>query len=99
MKKSIFDLTKEETKKINLELIRTSYFQRYILSYFLVVLVSTLFGIFITIISDFDKDMILDEGMAMLVIVLFIAIITILFLFKMFDLMKEYYEQKGYEKK
>lgn len=94
MKKSIFELNKNEIKKLNLELISTHYFKGYILSYSVIMVVSILFGMFITIASDFDKEMMLDEGMALLVLILFIALITIMFIFKMLDLVKQYYESK-----
>lgn len=92
MKKSIFELNKQEVKKLNLELIGTYYFKRYLLSYSVIMVISILSGMFITMASDFDKEMMLDEGMAILILILFVALITILFLFKMLDLVKQYYE-------
>ena len=94
MKKTIFELNKDEIKKLNLELIGTHYFKKYLLSYSLTLVISIFFGMFITMASDFDKEMILDEGMAMLILVLFVALITMLFLFKMNELIKQYYESK-----
>ena len=94
MKKSIFDFNAEKMKKLNLELIGTHYFKRYLLSYSIIMIVSILFGMLITIAYDFDKDIILDEAMAMLILILFVATITMLFIFKMFDLMKQYYDDK-----
>ena len=99
MKKTIFELNKEEGKKLNIELMGTQYFRQYIFSYSVIMVVSILMGMFIIIGSDFDKTMALDEGMAMLVLVLFVLLITLLFLFKMLDLSKQYYDEKNNENK
>lgn len=94
MKKSIFELNDKEVKKLNLELIRTHYFKRYFVSYLVITLVSFLVVMLITMAGDFDKEIMLNELIIMFLFILYTGLISLLFLFKMFDLAKKYYVEK-----
>ena len=99
MKKSIFDLTREEGKKIDKEMRKTSYYKQYLMEYLLTIMIfAFILGSSIGFVSA--NDSISSQMIEMLdeiCIVLglgFIAVISILFAFKRFDLVKKYYEEK-----
>lgn len=92
MKKTVFDLSFNEGKKIDKELHKTSYYKQYVRGYGLCTLLTLIIGC--DLIGAFDKSV-----PATMVMIGFVSVNTLLFLFKRFDLVKEYYETKKEEEK
>lgn len=91
MKKTVFDLTYKEGKKIGKEMRKTSYYKQYQLGYSIYALMLILIA-FITMFSDsIDIDI---KEIYYVIFFGFLAIMSLLFWFKQFDLFKKYYEEK-----
>lgn len=100
MKKTVFDLSYDEGKKIDKELKRTSYFKQYFMGYILTILFFVIVyfvGIFMCVdckaISEETLNIIVAIGL--MLVGCFIVVSMLLFWFKRFDLAKEYYESKN----
>lgn len=97
MKKTVFDLTNKEGVKIDKELKKTSYFKQYLGGYIYSIFILAILGLVIpeTIIDvvklELSPDILL---LCWLIMVGFASLLTILFWFKRFDLVKQYYEEK-----
>ena len=99
MKKSIFDLTYKEGKEIDKAMRKTSYYKQYLTEYLLTIAIfAFILGFSIGFVSASDSvnsQMIeLIDEIAIIIGAGFVAIISILFAFKRFDLVKKYYEEK-----
>lgn len=100
MKKTIFDLTLEEGKKIDKEIRKTSYFKQYVSGY----IFTALFLLFIYFLGTglyiFHNPAYQEEtanvinSVGLIIIGSSMAISSLLFWFKKFDLIKKYYEEK-----
>lgn len=98
MKKTVFDLSREEGKKIDKELKSTSYFKQYLMGYIATMLFIVLMYIVITSLYEFINPTVSDGTFSLICIMIlsgFVALITLLFWFKRFNLVKEYYELKN----
>lgn len=95
MKKTIFDLSFAEGKKVDSELKKTSYFKQYLNGYTLITAILVFFGSFV--LGYFSgTENVSVEAFALLfgILIGFLALLTLLFWFKRFDLVKKYYEEK-----
>ena len=88
MKKTIFDLKNTEGIKLDFEMRKTSYYRQYLISYIFSFLILAI-GFVIGIIYLPENDLV------SIIILCFMALITLLFMFKKFDLLKEYYNSKN----
>ena len=95
MKKTIFDLKFEEGKKLDKELHKTSYFKQYTRGYIfsLLVLIFMGFGV-ITSLAPEEATSSTYLIVPIMIMVGFGSLFTLLFWFKRFDLIKDYYEKK-----
>ena len=95
MKKTIFDLSYEEGKKLEKEIKKTSYYNQYrmigycSITIMVIILVSSFFSEELTAPS---------ENFFSLFTLGFMILIFLLYNFKRFDLMKMYYDEKQREK-
>lgn len=100
MKKSIFDLTFEEGVKVDLEIRKTSYYKQYLKGFILTICMLLLLG------GGLIGGLFSDENVSSSIIIIsiivmigFASLMSLIFWFKRFDLMKQYYEEKNSEKK
>lgn len=98
MKKSVFELTRKEGKKVDKRLRKTSYFRQYLLEFALTIMILAFVIGFLLGYVDANEsiDSNLLEMFNALIIIIgfgFIAVVSILFAFKRFDLVKKYYEE------
>lgn len=99
MKKTIFDLSLEQGKKIDKEIRKTSFFKQYIGGYVFTIL----FLLFVYLIGTglymFDNPTYQEEtanlinSIGIIIIGSAMAISILLFWFKKFDLIKKYYDE------
>lgn len=96
MKKSIFDLTFKEGVSLDLEIRKTSYYKQYLKGFILTMCMLLLLG------SGFIGVTFADETVSpalktisIIVLLGFASIMSLLFWFKRFDLMKKYFEEKN----
>ena len=96
MKKSIFDLTFKEGAALNLEIRKTSYYKQYLKGFIITMLLLILLG------SGFIGVTIADETVSLaiktisiVILIGFASINLLIFWFKRFDLMKQYFEEKN----
>lgn len=96
MKKSIFDLTFKEGVALDLEIRKTSYYKQYLKGFILTICMLVLLG------SGFIGVAFTDETVSpalktisIIVLLGFASIMSLLFWFKRFDLMKKYFEEKN----
>lgn len=99
MKKSIYDLSRTELKTVFKEFRKTHYYKRYLMEYmslniiFILVASFTLCWFFY---CDNNCSQIVDllSGLGYILVVGIFLIIDVLFIFKKYDLLKSYYEEK-----
>ena len=99
MKKSIFDLTFKEGAALDLEIRKTSYYKQYVKGYILAICIAVLFNV--GLISGVLSDKSVTPALIMIgtiIVVCFVSLITLIFWFKRFDLMRLYFEEKNKEK-
>ena len=96
MKKSIFDLTFKEGVALDLEIRKTSYYKQYLKGFIITMLILILLG------SGFIGVTIADETVSLaiktisiVILIGFASINLLIFWFKRFDLMKQYFEEKN----
>jgi len=96
MKKSIFNLTFKEGVALDLEIRKTSYYKQYLKGFTLTLCMLLLLG------SGFIGVAFTDETVSpalktisIIVLLGFASIMSLLFWFKRFDLMKQYFEEKN----
>lgn len=97
MKKSIFDLTRKEGVQVDKELRKTSYYKQYVLGYLYVVLMLLLLGVILPSIGSDIENVTLSTDTELIlfsVTIGFASLLSLLFYFKRFDLVKKYYEEK-----
>lgn len=97
MKKTVFDLSSEEGKKIDKELRCTSYYKQYLVGYIATILFIFFMYIVVTSLHEFINPIISEDTFSLICIMIlsgFVALISLLFWFKRFDLVKKYYGEK-----
>ena len=99
MKKSIFSLTYKEGKELDKKMRKTSYYKQYLKVFLLEIVLFDLFvGFFIGWTSEGIEEKVgsvaseIFSTSAIIVVLGFVAISAMLFGFKRFDLIKQYYE-------
>lgn len=92
MKKTIFDLKYSDGIKLDKELKKTSYFQQYFASVCLSVWILCVGGI-VSITNCIETGA--DITIPVVLLAGFASLIVLLFRFKRFDLIKEYYNSKN----
>lgn len=100
MKKTIFDLTFNEGVKLDLEIRKTSYYKQYLKGFILTICMLLVLGV--GLISGLFSDETISSSIiivSMILIIGFASLMCLIFWFKRFDLMKQYYELKNSEKK
>lgn len=101
MKKSIFDLSLEEGKKLENEVRKTSYFKQYVGGY----IFTAIFLIFVYFLGTglymFDNPTYQEEtanlidSIGIIIVGSLTAISALLFWYKRLDLIKKYYDEKN----
>ena len=99
MKKTIFDLSYKEGKKIDKELRKTSYYKQYLNEYLIIVcILGFVWGFTVGNLGANESiDSSLYEmffSISLIIIIGFLAIISIIFAIKRFNLVKDYYNEK-----
>lgn len=101
MKKTVFDLSLEEGKKIDKEIRKTSYFKQYIGGYIFTILFLLFAYLLGTGLYMFDNPTYNEEtvtiiySIGIIIIGSAMSIAILLFWFKKFDLIKKYYDEKN----
>lgn len=100
MKKTIFDLSYEEGKKVDAELRKTSYFKQYatgfMISIVLLVFLSCIELFVLALFENTISDTLYQALPAVSIVIMigFAILFLLLFFFKRFDLVKQFYEEK-----
>ncbi len=92
MKKSIFDLNYKEYVKIEKELMKSSYYKRYLLINLVDIVAILIFAIGIGSNSKIDSNI-------LIILFCFISLIIWKFVMRRMDLAKKYYDEKYLNKK
>lgn len=96
MKKSIFVLTFEEIKKVDIKLRGSGYFKLYTLCYAISLI--TLFLVGVALCFAVSIGELLAEDYYLILLICFCILFTLLYFFKRFELIKQYYEEEKNEK-
>ena len=98
MKKTIFDLSNKEGRKLDIEFQKTSYFKQYakgyVTSLLVLIILGTTYSLSLPDTIERTSFFIVSSVGAMIMIG-FASLLTLLFWFKRFDLIKMYYEEKN----
>ena len=104
MKKTVFDLDYKEGRKIDKQLRKTSYYKQYSLQYIIGIIV--LFICVMSVLSDVMLSSSIDSNtkdivwcVSVIILLCFVALISIIFGIKRFNLVKQYYDEKYANKK
>lgn len=94
MKKTIFDLSNKELGRVITELFKTSYYKKISVAFVSLCLVFLFTGLIMTMAySILEPDY--DFAMAFIVVFGICTVIIGVFLIKMFDMLKNYYDEKN----
>ena len=96
MKKSIFDLSFKEGVALDYEIRKTSYYKQYLKGFILTICMLLVLGGGL-ICGLFTDETVSPTLMIITIIVMigFASLMSLIFWFKRFDLMKQYYEEKN----
>ena len=96
MKKSIFNLSFKEGVALNLEIGKTSYYKQYVKGFILSICLLLVLGFGLIGGLFFDETVSATVTIiSVLILIGFASLMCLLFWFKRFDLMKQYYDEKN----
>ena len=100
--KNIFELTNQEGQKVDFEAKKTSYCKQYRMFYLVSCFILLLTFIYVSFIYFQFTDLPYSQllyGIAIAIILSFFALIFMLFNFKRFDLIRDFYNEKNIKNK